>query len=111
MNRSAGAAIGFAFVLAVGAVPGCDCNNSGMNMMDQGMPDLAPFDQGTDDSAADGLIGITDAGPICGGAGSACANDGECCSNLCDPTSHVCGLPKWLTASAACASAADYCVL
>src|SRR5438094_3220389 len=112
MKRSAGVAIGIAFVLAAGAVPGCDCNNNGVTQMDQGMPDLSPVDQSMDlTGSEDGLIGVTDAGPICSGAGAACALDAECCSNVCDPGSNVCVLPKCGTVGAACASAADCCGL
>ncbi|HZS39154.1 MAG TPA: hypothetical protein VFF06_20120 [Polyangia bacterium] len=114
MARSAGVAIGIAFVLAAGAVPGCDCSNNGVSMMDLGVPDLSPFDEAVPPDLAgsgDGIVGITDAGPICSGAGAACASGAECCSNVCDAASHVCVLPQCGTVGASCASAADCCGL
>jgi hypothetical protein len=99
------------FVLAVGAAPGCDCNNTGMMNMDFGVPDLTGGDAAMDLAGGDGIIGVTDAGPICGGGGANCAVNGDCCSNLCEPTMHICLLPQCGNAGAACASATDCCGL
>lgn len=117
MRRLGLVVLAASFVMAVGAVPGCDCSNGSMSSFDfssggdLSVGDLAGVDAAVGDAAVGDGGGGDGGGASCGGAGVSCAHDAECCSNLCDPSSHVCVLTRCGQVGAACASAKDCCGL